>query len=224
MKAPPELHEEFQAKLTDGTNALYRTIRPDDKERIREGFKQLSERTRYLRFFSYMEHLSDEQLHYLTDVDQQMHVAWAVMDLDHPDVPGIGAGRFVRTEKNPENAEMAITVVDHYQHKGAGKTLFGVLYQRARELNVRNLQFYIMPSNRFLCSKLNELGAAIQYEEGIFNVELPVYKDFSRFERDYKARYLRKLTHKIQQYRNKKQKGILEQLLEQLKKGGEFRG
>ena len=36
---------------------------------------------------------SEEQLRYLTDVDQVDHVAWAALDPAAPDVPGAGVGR-----------------------------------------------------------------------------------------------------------------------------------
>ena len=36
--------------LRDGTRALIRPIRPDDKRRLVEGFRAMSPRSRYLRF------------------------------------------------------------------------------------------------------------------------------------------------------------------------------
>lgn len=205
-------HEQFKMPLDDGTPALFRTLRAEDKEALRKGFEYLSERSRYLRFFSYIEHLTEEQLEYLTHVDQKSHIAWAAMDLNHPEIPGMGIGRMIRSESKPRTAEMAITIADRYQKRGLGKMLFAILYQRAQEEGIQRIGFYVMPMNRFLCSKLRNAGAEIRYEDGIFQIDLPVYKDISKIVDSPDAEPMQKLLDRIKELRKKKDLSLLEQL------------
>jgi len=205
-------HEQFRINLDDGTPALFRTVRSEDQDALRKGLEYLSERSRYLRFFSYIDHLTEEQLEYLTRVDQKKHIAWGALDLNHPEVPGMGIGRIIQSDSKPRNAEMAITIADHYQKRGLGKIIFALLYQRAQEEGIQKIGFYVMPMNRFLCSKLKNAGAEIRYEEGVFQIELPVYKDVSKIVDSPDAQPMQQLMDRLKQLRREKDNSLLEHL------------
>ena len=179
---PLRENKAFQFRLADGTSVLFTTITPEDRERIREGFAHISEESRFLRFFAPLDALSESQLEYLTDVDQEAHVAWGVIDLDQPDQPGLGVGRFIRESPDADDAEVAITVVDEFQHRGVGSALFGLLYLRAIDLGVHTLCAYILPQNRFIADQLRQIGATVQWEENMMRIDLPVYEDKSKLE------------------------------------------
>lgn len=66
--------------LRDGSAALLRPIEPTDEQRLHEGFRLLSPRSRYLRFHTGLTQLTDGQLRYLTEVDGWDHVAWVYVD------------------------------------------------------------------------------------------------------------------------------------------------
>lgn len=177
-----EYFESFHFRLTDGTPVEFHTITPDDRERIQEGFALISEQSRYLRFFAPLNELSDQQLEYLTDVDQDEHVAWGVIDLAHPEQPGLGVGRFIRDASDSDVAEVAVTVADEFQHRGVGSALFGILYLRAMDLDVRILRAYILPQNQFIADFLDQMGGTVQWEDNLMQVDLPVVEDWSRLE------------------------------------------
>ena len=63
------------AELRDGTPVLLRLLRPTDKQLLRTGFEHLSSESRYARFFTPKTSLTDDELRYLTDIDQEDHVA-----------------------------------------------------------------------------------------------------------------------------------------------------
>ena len=164
--------------LPDGSTVLLRPVNPDDKERLREGLRQLSPRSRYMRFFSSVDHFTDQQLEYLTNPDQVNHVAWGAVDPEDPVHHGLGIARFVRLEEEPA-AEMAIAIADDYQHRGLGKILMGVLYLHARERKIRSLTGILLPENRAVFRALKELGATLERQGKIFLLSLPVYGDLA---------------------------------------------
>lgn len=170
----PHPRPSFTLPLPDGTPALFRPITPADKERLQEGLEMLSPQSRYLRFFSPVNHLSEEELRFFTEVDQINHVAWGAINASDPEVPGLGVARFVRTHENPDIAEAAITVMDRYQRKGLGTILVALLYLLARDLGVRTLRGTILPENRFLIDWLHSLGGTTEYHEGAILVDVPV--------------------------------------------------
>lgn len=167
--------EGYRAELRDGTRVLLRPIEPGDRERVREGLKLLSPRSRRMRFHASVNELTEEQLTYLTDVDGVDHVAWVALDLDHPESPGIGVARFVRLEDEPHVAEAAITVVDAYHGKGAGTLLLGLIARLAREAGIEIFRNYVMGDNGPMLRLFDRLGGERAIEApGVYRVDLPL--------------------------------------------------
>lgn len=161
--------------LRDGQRVLLRPIQPDDKTRLEEGLELLSARSRYLRFHSPMARLSDEQLSYLTEVDQHDHVAWVALNPDDPDEPGMGVARFVRLADEPTVAEAAVTVIDRHQGRGLGSALLGVLVEKAAENGITTLRNYVLADNSAMLGVLDDLGAhRALVEPGVWQVDMPV--------------------------------------------------
>jgi hypothetical protein len=86
----------IHVSLKDGTPVIIRPVHPEDKPKIILGMHLLSPESRHLRFFTSNAKLSPEILKYLTEVDQQNHVAWIALDASTPEQHGIGIARFVR--------------------------------------------------------------------------------------------------------------------------------
>ena len=139
--------EPLEVQLRDGSRALLRPIRPEDRQRLVEGFALLSPRSRYLRFHDDVQHLTDEQLRCLTEVDHRGHAAWVALDPAHPGVPGMGIARYIRLSHAPTVAEFAITVVDHYQGRGLGTLLLAVLAEAARANGIDVFRNYVLADN-----------------------------------------------------------------------------
>jgi RimJ/RimL family protein N-acetyltransferase len=164
--------------LRDGTRALIRPIRSDDKDRLVSGFERLSPRSRYMRFHMHIDELSPEQLRYLTEVDGRDHVAWVALNEGDPDQPGMGVARYVRVSDEPDIAEAAITVVDDYQGRGLGTVLLGVLAATARENGVTTFRNYVLAENEAMIGLLDELGAVLVPEgDGVHRLDLPIPED-----------------------------------------------
>jgi hypothetical protein len=87
--------------LRDGTPILVRPIVP--KDRLRAGFARLSQESRYRRFMTPLDSLSDQQLRYLTEIDYANHMAWGALDPTQPDQPGVGVARYIRLPRRPDH-------------------------------------------------------------------------------------------------------------------------
>ena len=167
----------LQFPLRDGTQVLLRPIMPNDRERIQNGMAALSPESRYFRFFTAVESLSDEQLHYLTDVDQLDHVAWIALDSSDPEYPGLGVARFIRVKEEPTVADMALTVIDAYQCRGLGTILLALLYLLAQALGIQTLRSVVVGENRAMVKWLSSLGATGSFGRGEYQLNLAVHHD-----------------------------------------------
>jgi GNAT superfamily N-acetyltransferase len=168
----------FDLTLKDGGRAHFRPVTKDDKARLQKGLEHLSEASRYLRFFTPIQQLSQKELEFLTEVDQDQHVAWGAEDSNNPAFPGFGIARFVRLESDPQAAELAVTVIDAYQSRGLGTLLVALMYELALKRGIRVLQGEVHPQNQKLLVWFRKLGATTRYDEGLMHAELRVTDPF----------------------------------------------
>jgi RimJ/RimL family protein N-acetyltransferase len=163
--------------LRDGTAILLRQIRPEDRDRLAAGLRELSPTSRYLRFHEDLAAFTAEQLTYLTEVDHVDHEAIVAVDLDRPGQPGIGVARFIRDPFERQVAEAAVTVADRYQGQGAATLLLGALAARAREEGITVFRHFVLTRNAAMLEVFDHLGAAREPEaDGLWRVELPLPK------------------------------------------------
>ena len=120
--------------LTDGGTVTIRPIRPDDKDRLREGLRRLSEDTIRRRFLSAKPRFTSAELRYLPQVDGHDHIALVAVDAAGDLV---GVARCVRFADRPDTAEMAIVVGDELQGRGLGRELAHRLADRALSHGIR---------------------------------------------------------------------------------------
>jgi GNAT superfamily N-acetyltransferase len=154
--------------LADGTRVTLRMIRPEDGEALRRAFSRLSSRSRYRRFFAGVTELSDEMVHYLTEVDGVNHVA-IVATTDSHDLKtevGLGVARFIRLAEDAEVGEAALTVTDEAQGRGIGRLLLHAIAEAARERNIRTIRAEVLISNAPMRRLLDDLGAVVQSDDG----------------------------------------------------------
>ena len=168
-------HFAFAASLRDGTPVRLRPIAPKDRERLVEGWKHLSSKSRYLRFMRPKGELSDGDLTYLTQIDYSDHFAWAAETLDTADTPGVGIARYIRVADEPEVAEAALAVVDELQRRGLGRLLLEALAQSARANGISRFRAYVAGSNTQVLDALSAIGAdRVGFEDGLFIMEIPL--------------------------------------------------
>lgn len=157
--------------LNDGTEVSLRPLRAADKELLADGFARLSSESRYQRFFTGKERLTETELRYLTDVDGEQHFAICAIGADGV---GVGVARFIRLASDPEVAEFAITVVDRLQRKGLGRILTDRLLAAARERGVKMLRAEVLANNRAMLAILAGRVAGRVRNGASVTVDMPV--------------------------------------------------
>lgn len=162
-----------EVTLRDGTPVLLRPILPEDKAELLDGFRRLSPQSRYRRFLSPVDELTEEQLRDLTELDYVDHFAWVAFDPNATGRPGMGVARYVRVPGEPEVAEAAVTVVDDYQGRGLGTLLLEALGAVALQNGITRFRGYALEENRAILEVLEGLGASTEHDSpGVVRVEI----------------------------------------------------
>jgi len=159
--------------LADGTAVLVRPLLYSDRLEIASAFEQLSPASRRKRFISPPEHLNDNDLEYLTNIDYHDHFALVAFAEDEPGRPGIAVARYIRDPQDAEAAEVAVTVIDSHQRRGVGTLLLLLLADIAVHRGVRTFVSYVRWDNVGAVAGLTEYGARIHPDEpGVARVEI----------------------------------------------------
>ena len=162
-------------ELADHTRVLVRPLLHSDRQELALGYEHLSAEARRLRFFTPRSRLSDADLEYLTNLDYHDHFAWAAFSIDEPGEPGIGVARYIRDPTDPTHAEVAVTVLDDYQHRGLGTLLLKMLADHARSNGITTFVGHILWDNREILETLAEAGANVEPEEpGVARVSIEI--------------------------------------------------
>jgi GNAT superfamily N-acetyltransferase len=162
-------------ELADHSRVLVRPLQLSDRHELAIGYEHLSAEARRLRFFTAPSRLSDADLEYLTNLDYHDHFAWAAFAIDERGQPGIGVARYIRDPTQPNHAEVAVTVLDDYQHRGLGTLLLEMLADHARRNGITTFVSHILWDNREILETLAAAGARIEPEEpGVARVAIEI--------------------------------------------------
>lgn len=165
------------ATLLDGRPVEIRLLAPTDKQLLADGFHRLSEESRYARFLGPKSSLSDEELRYLTEVDQENHVAIGAVghDADGNEV-GLGIARFIRLPGPGATAEAAVAVTDEVHGLGLGRLLFMRLCAAAVERGVRHFRCELLASNRSMRALIEAVAPSrsIETTGGVMTIDMRV--------------------------------------------------
>lgn len=146
-----------RVRIRDGAQVNVRPIAPGDKDAMRDAFARLSPESRYERFLSPLDQLSNSMLRYFTEIDHHDHEALVAFDPE--DGRAIGVARYVR-ENDPEVAEAAIIVADDWHGRGLGSALLHDLAERARQEGIHRFTAMVLARNEDMIDILFRLGPA----------------------------------------------------------------
>ena len=145
-------------ELTDGTKVHVRPIAPEDEPLLHEAVAAMSERTVYFRFFSPLKRLPDALAHRLAVVDYNDRFA-LVATSHRPSGKEriLGVARYDRA-RDTDVAEVAVAVIDEYQHRGLGGALLAVLARVARQHGIKTFTLIVLTENQQMLGLLRKIG------------------------------------------------------------------
>ena len=153
-----------RAVLRDGTVVLLRLVSPEDKSLLRHEFERWSPESRYARFLAPKQQLTDDELEYLCNLDQETHFALGAIaeagDGDGEPV-GLGIARFIRLPTQPlepVTAEAAIAVADAAHRKGLGRLLLMRLCAAAAERDIERFRCEVLVANTSMHALIDSIA------------------------------------------------------------------
>src|ERR1039457_5149125 len=148
--------------LRDGTPALIWPLLPTDAETLRDLFRRLSpdsRRHRFLVLLDELDELDDTMIRLLVDsVDGAQHIALllTVLPPEGTEEPA-GVAHLLQYPDEPTTADIAVTVVDDWQRRGAGTALASALIER-RPAAVTRLRTIVEADNSASLALLARIG------------------------------------------------------------------
>lgn len=163
--------------LRDGGTARIRPITTDDAERLVSFYEQVSDESKYYRFFAPYPRLSAKDVHRFTHHDYVDRVGLAVT---------VG-GEFIATVRYDrinaqgrpatapaDEAEVAFLVQDAHQGRGVASTLLEHIAAVARERGIRRFAAEVLPANNKMIKVFRDAGYTQQrsFEDGAVHLTL----------------------------------------------------
>ncbi|MEV6141727.1 GNAT family N-acetyltransferase [Streptomyces sp. NPDC051992] len=170
-------HWEADVVLRDGGTARIRPITTDDAERLVSFYEQVSDESKYYRFFAPYPRLSDRDVHRFTHHDYVDRVGLAVT------VGGefIATVRYDRIDERgrpasapADEAEVAFLVQDANQGRGVASALLEHIAAVARERGIRRFAAEVLPANNKMIKVFRDAGYTQQrsFEDGSVHLTL----------------------------------------------------
>ncbi|MGW0999987.1 bifunctional acetate--CoA ligase family protein/GNAT family N-acetyltransferase [Streptomyces sp. NPDC002520] len=169
-------HWEADVVLRDGGTARIRPITVDDAGRLVSFYEQVSDESKYYRFFAPYPRLSAKDVHRFTHHDFVDRVGLAAT---------IG-GEFIATVRYDrvgadgmpasapaDEAEVAFLVQDAHQGRGVASTLLEHIAAVARERGIRRFTAEVLPANTKMIKVFTDAGYTQKrsFEDGVVRLE-----------------------------------------------------
>ncbi|MFF2848550.1 GNAT family N-acetyltransferase [Streptomyces sp. NPDC058001] len=169
-------HWEADVVLRDGGTARIRPITVDDADRLVSFYEQVSDESKYYRFFAPYPRLSDKDVHRFTHHDFVDRVGLAAT------VGGefIATVRYDRIDANglsatapADEAEVAFLVQDAHQGRGVASALLEHIAAVARERDIRRFAAEVLPANNKMIKVFTDAGYQQKrsFEDGVVRLE-----------------------------------------------------
>ncbi|MGX9920918.1 bifunctional acetate--CoA ligase family protein/GNAT family N-acetyltransferase [Streptomyces sp. NPDC002248] len=168
-------HWEADVVLRDGGTARIRPITADDAERLVSFYEQVSDESKYYRFFAPYPKLSAKDVHRFTHHDFVDRVGLAAT------IGGefIATVRFDRVDATgrpasapADEAEVAFLVQDAYQGRGVASALLEHIAAVARERGIRRFGAEVLPHNTKMIKVFTDAGYQQKrsFEDGVVHL------------------------------------------------------
>jgi acetyltransferase len=123
-----------------------RPVEDTDVTELQRAFELLSDLSRYRRFLTGTPRLNDKIARYFTDVDHVDHEALVALPAERSHTI-VGVARYVRSRRNPAEADLAVTVADLWHGRGLGTALLDRLSARAAAEGIERFTVDMLADN-----------------------------------------------------------------------------
>ncbi|WP_344490432.1 GNAT family N-acetyltransferase [Streptomyces enissocaesilis] len=170
-------HWEADVVLRDGGTARIRPIAPDDAQRLVSFYEQVSDESKYYRFFAPYPRLSDKDVRRFTHHDY----------VDRVGLAATVGGEFIATVRydrinaqgrpssgpDADLAEVAFLVQDAHQGRGVASALLEHIGAVARERGIRRFVAEVLPANSKMIKVFTDAGYTQErsFEDGVVHLE-----------------------------------------------------
>lgn len=169
-------HWEADVVLRDGGTARIRPITTDDAERLTNFYEQVSDESKYYRFFAPYPRLSAKDVHRFTHHDY----------VDRVGLAATVGGEFIATVRYDrinaqgmpasapaDEAEVAFLVQDAHQGRGVASALLEHIAAVAREREIRRFAAEVLPANTKMIKVFTDAGYTQKrhFEDGVVRLE-----------------------------------------------------
>ncbi|MFI2615405.1 GNAT family N-acetyltransferase [Streptomyces sp. NPDC018584] len=169
-------HWEADVVLRDGGTARIRPITAEDADRLVSFYEQVSDESKYYRFFAPYPRLSAKDVRRFTHHDQVDRVGLAAtvggefiatVRYDRIDERGMAASA------PADEAEVAFLVQDAHQGRGVASTLLEHIAAVARERGIRRFAAEVLPANTKMIKVFTDAGYQQKrsFEDGVVRLE-----------------------------------------------------
>ncbi|MFF5006528.1 GNAT family N-acetyltransferase [Streptomyces phaeochromogenes] len=181
MQTSPDRHEypahwEADVVLRDGGTARIRPITADDADRLVSFYEQVSDESKYYRFFAPYPRLSAKDVHRFTHHDFVDRVGLAAtvggefiatVRYDRINADGLPAS------SPADEAEVAFLVQDAHQGRGVASALLEHIAAVARERDIRRFAAEVLPANNKMIKVFTDAGYQQKrhFEDGVVRLE-----------------------------------------------------
>jgi len=157
-------------QLADGTNIVFRPIRPDDTDLLSEFMDSLSPEAKYFRFMHALQHLSPEMLVRFTQIDYDLEMAVVAVE-EEGEGRVLGVARYL---SNPDHVscEFALVVSDRRQNQGLGHRLMSKLIDVAHDKGLSEIEGEVLSNNHKMLGLMKSLGFTIANDPEDMNVKI----------------------------------------------------
>ncbi|GLW51692.1 acyl-CoA synthetase [Streptomyces sp. NBRC 14336] len=185
-------HWEADVVLRDGGTARIRPITVDDAERLVSFYEQVSDESKYYRFFAPYPRLSAKDVHRFTHHDF----------VDRVGLAATVGGEFIATVRYDrigadgmpasapaDEAEVAFLVQDAHQGRGVASALLEHVAAVARERGIRRFAAEVLPANTKMIKVFTDAGYTQKrsFEDGVVRLEF----DLEPTDRSLAVQYAR---------------------------------
>ncbi len=158
----PRAPADTDVVLRDGSTVRVRAVTPADEAAIGEFLRQLSERSRLLRFFSAGADLRDQARRF-ADVDGVS--AYGLIATLGTAGEIVGHAGYVRA--GSDSAEVAFAIADAFQGRGLATTLLAHLAAHASAQQVSTFTAVTRPDNHGMIEVFRESGFPVEVRSGV---------------------------------------------------------